>query len=582
MKGFAEYIVGCNGVNLKKESETAHYLELEHNEGCSDKNVNIKLTKFIKSTLKLDKRYKDLLEIAGYVFAADRESYRGKEDDVEYHHWSRSFHFHINVRDYNFWNQEKIKHLLNRALCFMTGDHRYQFTFYKEKTDCPTTIFDTEEFVLDTPDNLRVALFSGGIDSLAGAIELLETTNAEICLVSHQSGQPSVKKTQKTVYEILNELYPNRCKHYKFHCGLSHLKSKDETQRTRSFLFTATAFAIAETYNQNCIYVFENGITSLNFAETQDLMNGRASRTTHPQTLGLLEKLFSEIADKPFSIKVPYVFKTKTEVVEILKTYNRLDLLDSSVSCSTTRDHPAGFTHCGVCSQCIDRRFAVYATHAEEYDGDGLYHYNFLKEDLEEDVIKKSLTDYIRLAQSFANQSQDGFYISKANEIIEIEEYIEGADEDERVEKLYNLCKKHSLNIENAILWMRKKHDSLYAPLKPKSFFNLILGTKIYQQEVVSDKENETRKKEIPSRELKNIAKEACERLINESKITEVLTETKKKKMISPLIVNELKKEYEISHSNENSISDYFRKLILQIKRDRNGGLIVKENHNYR
>ena len=47
--------------------------------------------------------------------------------------------------------------------------------------------------------------------------------------------------------------------------------------------------------NAFAFFIFENGITSLNFARRQDLLNGRTTRTTHPKTIHLLQRLFSEI-----------------------------------------------------------------------------------------------------------------------------------------------------------------------------------------------------------------------------------------------------------------------------------------------
>lgn len=85
--------------------------------------------------------------------------------------------------------------------------------------------------------------------------------------------------------------------------------------------------------------------------------------------------------------------------------------------------------------------------------------------------------------------------------------------------------------------------------------------------------------KEIPSKGLKKLAKDVCEKLIEQGKITEVLFETKLKREISKLVVNEIKKEgYAITKKNENSISDYYRKFNLQIKKDKDGKLHVKVN----
>lgn len=583
MREFAEHIVACNGIQLKDAVKDSRYLELNHKDENGKKNVNIYLNKFVTNIYKLDKRYKDLLEIAAYIFAADRRTYRGKPDDNEYHSWSRSFNFHITVRDYNFWNSPEVKELLEEALLFMSGDHSYKFTFYKSGKDFPTSIFDDEKFTVDRPDNLKVVLFSGGIDSLAGVIELLETTDSEICLVSHQTGLPGVQTTQKGLYNEIKRLYPERCKHYKFRCGLSNTPSRDETQRTRSFLYTSIAFALAREYNQDSIYVYENGITSINFAETQDLMNGRASRTTHPQTIRKLEELFTVIGEKQFSIQHPYLYKTKTDVVEVLKTHKRIALLNSSVSCSTTRNKAPGTTHCGVCSQCIDRRFAVYAAEAEKYDNTGLYHFDFLEDNLEKDAIKKLLTEYIRLAQSFTEQNIDEWYEERGSEIIDIIDFIDGSSEIDRLEKLYNLCRRHSEHIEKSIKRMRDLHDPPYKHPRPKSFFSLIIGPRVYQQETDQNKSPSRKEKglekEVPSKGLKKLAKEACENLIKQGKITDVLTETKAKRNISSLVVEELKKKrYKITKRNENTISDYFRKYELQLAKERNGKLVVIEN----
>lgn len=581
MNEFTEHIIACSGIKLKEYYGDPKYLELEHRVEHDNQNVHIKLNNFVTKLYKLDNRLKDLLEIAGYIFAADRKTFRGKPDATEYHGWSRAFDFHFKVRDYNFWKRTDIQELMEQALLFMSGDHSYKFNFYKADADFPTNLFDNEIFEIRKPEKLKVALFSGGIDSLAGAVEMLENKDTEICLVSHHSGFPGTITTQQLIFGELKKLYPERCSHYKFHCGFHEIHSKDETQRTRSFLYCSTAFAIANTYKQNCIYVYENGITSLNFAETQDMMNARASRTTHPKTLAKLQELFSAIAEEEFHIYNPYLFKTKTDVVEILKVNNKLDLLDTSVSCSVTRNKEAGNTHCGKCSQCVDRKFAVYAAEVERDDNNGIYHLDFLQDDLVEDEIKKILTDYIRSANNSAKRDIDGWYEDKCYELMDIIDYIDGTSEVEKMKRLYDLCVRHSKHVEKAIKRMRDIYDSPLSPIRPNSFFNLILGTRSYLKEEEKPlKEKPPDEIEIPAKQLKKYAKEACEDLIKANKITEVLSETKKKRNISNMVVNELKrKHYKVTKRNEDTISDYFRKFELQLKKNRAGKLIVEENH---
>lgn len=475
----------------KRMKNQKNFLELEHRKGKKNQNVDISLTKFASNVYRIGNRQKDLLEIAGYIFAADRKTYRGHPDDVEYHNWSRKFHFHFYVRDIEFWNQDKVKKLLADALCFMTGDVEYEFTFYKAEPDFPTDFFDNEDFEIEGKENLSVILFSGGIDSLAGTLEKINTTNDEICLVSHQSGVPSVKLTQRTLFEEINRIYPNRGKHYKFHCGLAKKKSKDETQRTRPFLFCSMAYAIASTYNQDNIEVYENGVTSINLPETQDLMNGRASRTTHPKTIGLLEKLFTEISGKEFKINHPFLFKTKTDVIELLKKNEGLGLLDSSVSCSRTFQKPQGKTHCGRCTQCVDRRFAVYANEVEKFDENGIYKFDFLRSPLTDDHTVKVLTEFIRFAQEVKDSDADWLYSTKTGEMFDLENFIDGDGFEEKIKKIYGLYLRHAEQVERAIQNMVKLYDKPFSRHNAKSLFRLIIGPKVYQIKQGTKKEEE-------------------------------------------------------------------------------------------
>jgi hypothetical protein len=162
-----------------------------------------------------------------------------------------------------------------------------------------------------------------------------------------------------------------------------------------------------------------------------------------------------------------------------IREYNKSELLRKSVTCSRTRNHPPEFTHCGSCGQCIDRIFAVYASEADEYE-DGNYYAYFVNDDVIEEYLKKAVVDYIRLADEFSNGNLDFFYTQRASEIIEIIEYVEGDTEKERLEKMFSVCQKHSVQIKHAIHRMRERYDNPYEAVKP--FFGEILGTRAYKQ----------------------------------------------------------------------------------------------------
>lgn len=172
--------------------------------------------------------------------------------------------------------------------------------------------------------------------------------------------------------------------------------SRDETQRTGMFLFAAIAFAICHCYNKNEFYIYENGITSINLSKQMDVINARASRTTHPKTIELLRKLFRNF-NPSFDIRVPYYNKTKADILHMFESCGEVSIITSSVSCSSTRNKPkTEAAYCGCCSQCIDRIFSMFATGLNEHDA--LYADDFIR-NIPNNEVKQRLYNMLRLAQ---------------------------------------------------------------------------------------------------------------------------------------------------------------------------------------
>ena len=335
-------------------------------------NITVGYEKFIEDAEDLPPRVIDLLQIAAYVFCADRMANRGERSSINNASWSRSFEFHVPVLDYDFWTNASVKLALNNALTFMTGDRKYDFVFVKSNKN-PAEV-ENRQYSIFTGEQKNfdgdVMLFSGGLDSLAGAIQRLnEFCDRTLCVVSHRSNK-TVTHTQNALIQSLNGRYGQRIKPYGFECCYHNgLKSKEETQRTRIFMFSAIAFALCSYYQKHEFYIYENGITSINLPKQTDVINARASRTTHPKTLGLLRRFF-KLFDSEFNIIAPYYNMTKAEIMGVFEKYNEKDIISSSVSCSSSRTKPGQVAHCGCCSQCIDRRFSVFAAGLEEYDAD--------------------------------------------------------------------------------------------------------------------------------------------------------------------------------------------------------------------
>jgi len=102
----------CNDPPLKRRPKgEVHRLSYLGERG--EKNVQLALPSFVRDVNHIPPRILDLLELAAYVFAADRLVRRGTKNSLEYHAWSRSFDFHVRVRDQAFWNSTAVQ----EALC---------------------------------------------------------------------------------------------------------------------------------------------------------------------------------------------------------------------------------------------------------------------------------------------------------------------------------------------------------------------------------------------------------------------------------------------------------------------------------
>ncbi len=520
MRSEKTHIVLCSDAPLPKsfgKGDGNAILKLSYDPNSKSNNVKIGLPHFIEAlSVHIPDRIKDLLEIAGYIYAADRSISRGAIDSLEYHSWARNLHFVFKVRDLKFWKQESTIKLLSEALLYVSGDNKIDFTFVGGGRDIgQLNVFDVEGISPEKKGKATVALFSGGLDSLAGVLNILETTKDKVILVSHRANHGTTK-TQEGIHKKLSEDYPSRINYYPFHCTLKGIRAPEETQRTRIFLYTAVAFSLATIYKEDELMIFENGITSINFSKRADLINARASRTTHPKTLHHMRQFFSHVAEKKFNIKHPFLFNTKTDVFKLIHDFKRHNYINSTVTCTKTFqrfDHNTSATHCGGCSQCIDRRFAAFASHLEKFDA--IYNFEISKDSFFLDDTKTHLCDYIKLASNFSNDSVDSFYHDKIEVLSELVDYIDGSDEFEKVDRIFQLCKKHFQQIHFAITRILALEDPL-KPRIPNSFFTFISDREFFKDPVELFVERITEKlsKAIP--EAFNTKKPESENSLND------------------------------------------------------------------
>lgn len=479
MKENPPQIVLCNGADLPKQWEQSNYLSLEYRDiAIANQNVKLALRDFVRDVYYLPDRILDLLEIAAYVYCADRLKSRGHKTVLEPHSWARTFYFFIKVRDYEFWENPDVKERLKNALVYMTGDQAYHFSFQHGHSTPREDLFDKEVFQIESNENTKVILFSGGLDSLSGVVECLKNPSDPLCLISHRSGPGRMTKTRKQLIQELRKRYPNRINYYEFACSLKGVRANEETQRTRTFLFTSIAYTLSYALSLQNFAVYENGITSLNFPTQQYLMNSRASRTTHPKTVALLQNFFNSLSEtnqQNIIIHTPFFEKTKADIFRTIAETGNQNLISSTVSCSKTFQYRDITTHCGGCSQCIDRRFAAYASEMDDIDESGIYAFDFIQEGIDTDEVRTMLFDYFRRAKNYAEWNLGSFSRKMFNHLVNILDYVPGANDDEKVKKIWQLCQKHGQEVEVASRKMREIHDdNLYRKLPDSSFLKVI------------------------------------------------------------------------------------------------------------
>lgn len=463
----------CNGAS--DEDLTGAYA-LEYRSECPNRNLNISLPSFARDLLHIPDRTLDLLELAAYAYAADRRVSRGPPRAVEFHAWSRRIHLRTRVRDFAFWQRSDVREVLSGCLRFLTGDSEFSFSFESGHTTPPASLFDRDDFRLPSrPGETEVTLFSGGLDSLSGVTQSLARTDKSVVLVSHQ-GQPGVKGLQNRLAKALRALYPGRVHHYGFTCTFTGVKAREETQRTRSFLFTAIGFAICQALRCRALTVYENGVTSLNLRRREDLANARASRTTHPKAIADLQRLLRLVADDAtFSIATPFLWRTKRDIVETFLQSDGKHLIPSSVSCSHTFRQSANATHCGECFQCLDRRVAMFAASCESLDDPGLYAADIIRDRIPDPGSKTAVVDYLRQAANFATSTPSGFAEEYFSDLASLGDDVPCAATDvELTERVWELVRTHGENVRDAIRRMQELYDDPLEDLPPGSLLELV------------------------------------------------------------------------------------------------------------
>lgn len=428
-------------------------------------------------------RLTDFIEIASYVFAADRTTSRGKLTDPGVGaEWRRDFGLIIAVRDLRFWQRAHVSETLAEALCFLSEDI-WRFEFVENRHPIPTQQYFTgvrsEE--PDISGGASVVLFSGGLDSLAGAIHELRTTNRHVVLVSHLN-LPGMGTRQKALAAALTSAYPRRVTHASVKHHLRRMQAIEETQRTRSFFFTAMAAVAAHIETADRIRFYENGVMSINLPIATQALGARSSRSTHPRALQLLGRVVDMIALHPIGIDNPFIWRTKSEVVQELAMSPQAKLITTCVSCTRARTVNSRYKpHCGTCVQCLQRRISTLTGGAGELDECEGYESDFLLAPRKDGIDRAMALGTITLALDCASVSDRDFMGRFAGPISWVLLPFAATERDDAAKKIIDLYQRYGLTVRNLLIEAAKPvlPEVIDRTLPPESLLALVLASRL-------------------------------------------------------------------------------------------------------
>lgn len=302
----------------------------------------------------------DIFYISLIVYGIDRIIPREKGNDC----WSRDLKIYLPVLNIEKWNDNKI--LLEEMLNFLSGDN-WEFEFReRDFTESELKVRNKMKgSTTEKNDISTICMFSGGLDSFIGAINLLEDTDADDTLfVSHYGGGKGVIEYQRALTTSLINAYNLSQDNFKsFYASAKN--GVEDTTRTRSFMFFAHAIVLGTTMDKKIkLIIPENGLISLNIPLTNSRLGSSSTRTTHPYYIKLLKKLINNL-NIDIEIENPYQFKTKGEMILECRNLEFLkENIDDTMSCSHPdqgRMNGDTFTsHCGYCLPCVIRRASIF------------------------------------------------------------------------------------------------------------------------------------------------------------------------------------------------------------------------------
>jgi hypothetical protein len=304
----------------------------------------------------------DLLRLALAVYCADLIVPRRAQSDG----WTREIELSVPVVEKAAFQATADE--WTEAVTFLSGDH-WSLKF--------RSLPGAERGAEGPPPACdAICLVSGGLDSLAGAIDLLDR-GARLTTLGHYESA-TTRATQTSLVAALSRRYGD-LDHRQFGVQPNRRSksrerplpdTRERTTRTRSLLFIAAGLALASSVAADCpLYMPENGFIGVNVPIVGSRVGSLSTRTTHPHFLATLTRGLRRVGIAS-EILNPFRLMTKGEVLRASPQRDYLAAMAPiSLSCAHAdygRFLGRARTNCGWCYPCLLRRAALATIGADD------------------------------------------------------------------------------------------------------------------------------------------------------------------------------------------------------------------------
>lgn len=279
----------------------------------------------------------DFLSIAIAAFAADRFVLRSNAEDG----WTRVIALDVALNDPGLWEPQR--RCLEGALRFLTGDI-WQLSLRAGGSSPP--------MVPKRPsDRDVICLFSGGLDSLLGALKLVDQGRRPFLVSQGSSKEVGPQLRLAQAIGLQNERFDGRINE-------RWRTPYEGSTRGRSLIFFAYGAIAASAHGLREVIVPENGLIAINPPFTPRRMGSLSTRTTHPYFLTQLEEA---MAGAGLDVRLTNIFEgmTKGEMMAACAHQDIANLAAQSYSCGKGKRINA---QCGRCVPCLIRRAAFHSS----------------------------------------------------------------------------------------------------------------------------------------------------------------------------------------------------------------------------